>query len=615
MRKTIKARRSADSKFVQARSSNCVSDFTLAVPFANAATVEPDKRIERWLRNELAGYPIISNEIARVWLEEGRIAALFDGLDEVDDSYRGAIAALLNATYLRDHPNEVVVVGSRINEYRPLQDDKSTTLNLNGSITLQPFTRAQISEYLNKVGATGLSEVLFSDETLYQIAQTPLTLSMLTLAYSGAGAAEIPSSGSFTERRHRIMERYVAKMLQRNARRERGVQFDENPYNDIPVLEYPYVPDRLNHYLGWLAIRLSVRMQTAVSPNKMYSFLERQIDRDHRSGVWWARILARSPLMFILAAMAAATVAPMTYPAWLFVSAALLLSIASYFMASLPLEPDDGRSATVAAVRNILAAISILAVVGAGAGTMAIALSLTLPGAVPPIPAGAMGICVAFAIFALLLAAVDEFDTPAPYLFAVGTMLALVLAIVLHDPRLPWYGWYSASALVVVFQVCFGVGLAIKDDGPDSWPFAGGILGVVVGAILFLAIAVWTIGNLSWQITLSTFLLLAALILALVPKPALLLAGLTVSLIIGHHIAGSTGAILAMVVYGLLVVAGLIAIEEFSLETQLEMIVERAEDAAERCYNLDSLPCACHYGLSSYAIWPLLQLWGRFTFA
>ena len=197
-----------------------------------------DRRLEDWLIRELTQLPGISTEVARKWVEENRIAVFMDGLDEVDDEYRADLVRLLNDTFLRDHPGPVadypgtvVVVCSRINEYPPLQDTKETRLQLEGAVTLQPLTWEQIEDYLNTAKATGLREALPNDAQLYEMAQTPLTLSMMTLAYGGKAPSDIPANLSLTERRHHLMEAYVASMLQRKEWRDRTDRpFDMEAY-------------------------------------------------------------------------------------------------------------------------------------------------------------------------------------------------------------------------------------------------------------------------------------------------------------------------------------------------------------------------------------------------
>jgi HEAT repeat protein/DNA polymerase III delta prime subunit len=257
---------------------------------------ERDRRVERWLVGELTRRPGISTEVARKWIEEDRVAVLMDGLDEVDDTYRAEIVRLLNDTFLFDHPETIAVVCSRVNEYRPLQDSKETRLQLGGAVTLQPLTNEQIEGYLDAAKATGLRASLPNDESLHELAQTPLTLSMMTLAYGGLAPSDIPAGLSLTQRRHHLMEAYVARMLQRKERRDRGIPFDQSRDNDVPERKYQYRPEQVMRYLGWLAVRLSVRMQTAFSLERLHEFLAKDLNREPLPAVTWGVTVVRCML-------------------------------------------------------------------------------------------------------------------------------------------------------------------------------------------------------------------------------------------------------------------------------------------------------------------------------
>lgn len=209
-----------------------------------------DNRVKRWLIGELTGYPGVSKDTAQAWLREDRLAFLLDGLDEVDAEYRAELIRVLNTTFLKEYPDAVVVICSRIHEYWALQDGLETRLQLNGGVTLQSLTDAQIGHYLDSTQATGLAAAIPNDEALYEMAKTPLTLSMMVLAYGSATPTDITEHLSLPDRRHHLMEAYVAKKLQRKERRDRRIPFDESYENDVPVRDYAYGPEKVNEYLG-----------------------------------------------------------------------------------------------------------------------------------------------------------------------------------------------------------------------------------------------------------------------------------------------------------------------------------------------------------------------------
>lgn len=230
---------------------------------------------EQWLVQMLVEMPVegLNRQTAQQWVEGGQTALLLDGLDEVNDTHLLALAEIMNQTYLREHPLQPVVVCSRIIEYQPLQENRDARLRLNGGVALLPPTREQIDGYLEKAEAVALRDALRGDEVLYEMAQTPLTLSMMTLAYGGQAPTDISHDLPFLERRRELLDTYVRRMVQRTARRPAGIPFDLNPDRDVPP-RYPL--EQTFHYLGWLAVKLSERMKTLFPPKRLYSFLSEQ---------------------------------------------------------------------------------------------------------------------------------------------------------------------------------------------------------------------------------------------------------------------------------------------------------------------------------------------------
>jgi HEAT repeat protein len=218
-----------------------------------------------WLISEMASFPGLDKKLAQWWLEEGRVAVLLDGLDEFNDEQRPELVRLLNETFLRDHPFLPVAICSRINEYRVLQSQAETKLQLEGSIQLEPLTPQQVTSYLEAARARELLKALPDDRALQELTKTPLTLSMLVAVYGRDFPFLDPSSG-LSERRHDLFQAYVARMLQRQARRDQMVPFDDIAAHDVPVAKYRYKPKNIDRWLGWLALTLSVRMRTTFSP-------------------------------------------------------------------------------------------------------------------------------------------------------------------------------------------------------------------------------------------------------------------------------------------------------------------------------------------------------------
>ncbi len=256
--------------------------------------------IEQWIVSEFIRFPGITTTLASKWIVDGKIAVFFDGLDEVDDAHRARLVELLNTTFLSRYSNHTTLVCSRINEYLPFQEHKEKRLNLDGAVTLQPLNDTQIINYLAQTNSKGIIDTLLVDESIKEMARTPLILSMMSLAYGSAIPVELNSELSLTEKRHQLIGSYVAKMLQRKERRERHIPFDENEENNVPIHNYKYAPKKINQYLGWLAVRMSVRMQTAFPYSQLYNFLLQSIDRDTKSSIWWITGISKGLLLLLM---------------------------------------------------------------------------------------------------------------------------------------------------------------------------------------------------------------------------------------------------------------------------------------------------------------------------
>jgi HEAT repeat protein len=234
---------------------------------------EPDLEVlfERWLVDQLEGLRRVRGigSLAARWSREGRIAFLLDGLDEVNEDELPRVAKTLNAILRYAGPPAVVC--SRIVEYQRLLEELRKGLVLSGAVTLQPLEHAQIDAYLEKAQATGLREALVGDADLYELARTPLTLSMMVLAYGGLAPTEIPANLTLVQRRHHLFDSYISRMMQRQAKKGAGKPFD-------PALreeeETRYSLKQVHRYLGWLAVRLSEQARTAFVPGRLADSLD-----------------------------------------------------------------------------------------------------------------------------------------------------------------------------------------------------------------------------------------------------------------------------------------------------------------------------------------------------
>ena len=157
------------------------TDETCPIPAVFALSAYRDDRpLDEWLVDQLANNYELPRRLAAQWIDSGRFVPLLDGLDEVDPALRPTCAEAINA-FRRQHPGVWLLVTARSRDYQAL----ATRLHMDKAIVLQPLTPEQIDTYLSRRGPrlTGLRESLAADQTLRELAQTPLMLSIMTLAY------------------------------------------------------------------------------------------------------------------------------------------------------------------------------------------------------------------------------------------------------------------------------------------------------------------------------------------------------------------------------------------------------------------------------------------------
>ena len=166
--------------------------------------------IADWLVGELKTKYYALKETASDWIENNDLLLLLDGLDEVSSDRREACAHAIN-DFRREHGWTPLVVCCRSEEYEAL----TTRLDLGGAVSLQPLTEKQVDDYLDQAGQelAALRTALKDDPILYELAQTPLMLSIMTLAYHGMSVHDLQPLETINARRKHIFDNYVERMF------------------------------------------------------------------------------------------------------------------------------------------------------------------------------------------------------------------------------------------------------------------------------------------------------------------------------------------------------------------------------------------------------------------
>jgi len=421
-------------------------------------------------------------------------------LDEVDDRQLVRLVGYLNA-YLRKCPDLTVVVCSRIVEYQPLKDNKETRLQLEGAVTFQPLNPSQIASYLEKAKAISLRDALSKDPGLAELAQTPLTLSMMTLAYGGVAPTDIPANISLVERRRHLFDTYIDRMMQRKARRDRGIPFDLNPDNDVQEREYPYTREQVNRYLGWLAVRLSERMQTVFPLDRLYSFLAQEPENKGNQKFWTEVKLTNA--VFIVLSIIALTILLMPKTLDGIKQAALIFSFllpSSLFLSFVTNRTFSKNFPANKLIKYSMIALTIISIasliVGAFGGLVS-SLAVALPFAVSPL---ALGAIVATAIMAILYIT-PRFNTDITiYLVVTGGSFILPLTPVLLGQATTSLDVGIAVSMVTAQLIFYAVKLYQEDE--EIFFELLYLSAFVAGVTLVVWLGITSISTLDWYETI-----------------------------------------------------------------------------------------------------------------
>ncbi|NEQ85340.1 MAG: NACHT domain-containing protein, partial [Moorea sp. SIO2I5] len=201
-------------------------------------------------------------------LSQQELLLLLDGLDEVKADYREDCIVALNQ-FKQDYGAELVVC-SRIKDYQAL----SNRLNFQSAVYLRLLRLEQIYHYLNRVGAdlTGLRTLIAEDTVLQELAQSPLMINIMTLAYQRVAVEDLPRTDVVEERRRQLFDAYIERMFKR---RKTNQQYkDKNA--------------QVKHWLIWLAQRMVEESQTIFLIEKMqpYWLVNRKQKRTYTLMFW-----------------------------------------------------------------------------------------------------------------------------------------------------------------------------------------------------------------------------------------------------------------------------------------------------------------------------------------
>ena len=193
-----------------------------------------------WLVEELSSKYQVPRQVGETWIKRQQLLLLLDGLDEVQAAHRNACVDAINAFQLENAAE--MVVCCRRKDYEVL----NSRLSSQTAIYLQALTLQQSQSYLNQLTAdlTGLKRLLATDAALQELAQSPLLLNIMVLAYQGVAIADLPETLGIEEKQQQLFNTYIRRMLT-----HRGQAL-------------PYSPSLALGWLIWLAQQMIRESQT-----------------------------------------------------------------------------------------------------------------------------------------------------------------------------------------------------------------------------------------------------------------------------------------------------------------------------------------------------------------
>ncbi|MEA5420670.1 protein kinase [Spirulina sp. CCNP1310] len=281
-----------------------------------------------WVIQELQRQYQVAPSIGRDWVKNQALLLLLDGLDEVRAEVRSPCVAAINQ-FITDYGQTELVVCCRVTDYFNLGE----RLRLQAAVSLQPLTLPQIRQYLQGYGAglTVVSDWLETDPALQALAQSPLMLSIITLAYRDLPAEHFQQRGlDATTLRTDLFNTYIERMLNRHSGR------------------LPYSPQRLRYSLARLARQMQRDSQTVFFIEQMQPTWCDPRQRTHRPWKRWAYTLGVGLLGTAIAGLGAGVNLGLLISPAAGVNAAIILGIGGGFTLAFtfglrehPIEPVD----------------------------------------------------------------------------------------------------------------------------------------------------------------------------------------------------------------------------------------------------------------------------------
>lgn len=216
--------------------------YPLPVVFPLSTWGAERKPLKAWLVDQLNVIYDVPRKLGQGWVAENDILPLLDGLDEVAAEHRDACVEAINKYRQEVGGLAPTAIASRMVDYEALKGK----LRLRGAVLVEPLTRQQVVAYLSRVGEPlrGVSKLVQADQEVMELLDSPLMLSVSSLAFRNTSLEILTKEGALGERKARLWYSYTERMLGRKS------------------IETRYHRQQTSKRLVWLARKIVEHKQT-----------------------------------------------------------------------------------------------------------------------------------------------------------------------------------------------------------------------------------------------------------------------------------------------------------------------------------------------------------------
>lgn len=193
----------------------------------------------QWIVQELSTSPYeFEEEVIETWLKNKKLLLLLDGLDEVRRADYRQLCIQCLYDFIEQYRQTEMVICCRIQVYEDIKLHLGKYLSFDSAIELKPLSRQKINYYVDSAGSNfaAVRSLLQADDTLYELVNTPLMLSVMMWTFKEKLQVTLPRMNSLEDRRRYLFNRYIQRMLYR--RRPDAQRNSEQPYPTQKALNW-----------------------------------------------------------------------------------------------------------------------------------------------------------------------------------------------------------------------------------------------------------------------------------------------------------------------------------------------------------------------------------------